>query len=316
MSSFQIKYLFTEERQFKGGIEYGTGVNTAAKQSDELLSVQNNGKLLYTTGLNKQDISRNRLLTDEEKAKLTVEFDKDYQEIITAFREDQLDATNNDFWGKVGRITLDPSTDTRYYDSKQNPSCLLLKWGIIGGGYSAIAPTEAAARLLGLNYYLVSSDDQEVIETQKATSKLEVYERLSTFVKKASHAKLLWFAWALDPKTRGYTEANSKAVVIEQLTEYLDGTLVKGQAKKKCIANVNALLDIAQTNPEQLVFLGMFHAAVHYGLIYTNNGTYTTADRRTRLKASVEESIEVLKDGNLREELEELKKAVDANLKK
>lgn len=315
MSRFQIKPKYSQEEKINGVTVFGTGLNPTAYQRDEIFSEKTNGKLKYRTGLNSNLIDTHRFLSEDEKKRLKKEYEQDYATLMKFYTPEELNEFNHEFWSKRPKMELDAEANNRFYDTS-NPEHAIIKWVILAGGYSAIAPNYSACQRMGTEYYMITVDEQEAIEQEQVTTKLGVYSKLDTFVKKASKLHLIYLAWALDEKTKGFTELNSTTQMIEKIEEYIDGKLIKGVAKKKCLEKANELLDLFNTDRAAFIMRGLFAAALHYGVIYTKDGSFMTADRRTKLKSTQEESIELLNDPNMIEELEEIKDSVEKFLKK
>lgn len=315
MSKFQILPKGVAEEKVNGSTLYGTGINPTAVQKDQLTFKLSNGRKRYITGLSKDMIDKNMFLSPEEKERYKAEFDEDYAKISTILTPTDLDEFNEDFWGSRMLMELDSGIASKLFDTEASIDHALIKWGIISNSYSCVAPSLDACNSRGTEYYMVSVEEKEQADEKKSVNKLAVYSKISDLVDKADKTQLLWFAWALDKTTEGFTETTAKSVIIDQITEYVEGKLSKGTAKKKVLEKTDELLALYSKNKSEVILRGVFKAALHYGLIYTKDGSFMTADRRTKLKATEEDSLELLKDPNLREELTEIKAEVEKTLK-
>ena len=102
----------------------------------------------------------------------------------------------------------------------------------------------------------------------------------------------------------------------EQLVEFLEGKKTKGVAKRDVVAKLLEKLETWKVRKDSVIIEAIFNAAIHYGHIYKENGFYFTTDRRTKLHATVEDSIALLGDPTMVDEATVLQDAIKTEFQK
>jgi len=322
MSKFQI--VPTEKGEEKQGGYTVLNVHTLGDTARQLDNIRYNGRVgenkhKWLTGLKPEHIDFARGLSKEQKETFKKQLAKDLEVLNLKYSSEEYDETNSYFWKerKMGEIILDTSIENTYFDTELNPDHIIIKYAIIAGSYDLVASNRELARSVKAPYYMTSLEEEQEREFTPINDKLLAGSKLYEFLKTANEQNVLWFAWALDKDTRGFSGTNSKSVIATKLVEFLEGNLTKSKAsKKQCAGKILSLLNAWETNKENVIVTAVFYAAINYGIIFYDKGFYYTAERRTKLLPSPEDSIQLLLDPVLRDELKEIQTAVKAELNK
>lgn len=315
-----MKYLIQwnhKREAYRNGLPvYGTGNAYHKVEVDTLAEQQiSKDKIKYITGLTEEDIKNSPVLTTEEKDIYINSLPSVREKIAKAFSEDALDSFNDYFWKSRKTFRIDNDTLNTIYDDS-DPVNLIRKYNILSGSFSSIAPSLESALRTGRAFYMIEEKEAgQQSYKQNVHFKIKAIGALDDLEKSGSIDNLLYLAWVTLPDTQGYTRNTSKEVLLETLTEYIEGDLVKVD-KKKCAEKFYANFLRLKNDKENLITEAIFKAAIHFGLIYHDKGKYVTKSRNTILGSDEKESIEILLDAKNIPELKELKKIVEDKLSK
>lgn len=318
MSRFQI--IPTHKDVVEGGVTkfnpLAIGDNSVISDDLKIRTKLSDGSFQWITGLSQEDIKYSKYLKEEEKEVALKQLEEDYEKLKQVYSEDALKNTNANFWGegKKGQIHLDSSTEHSFFDTELNPQHIIIKYGILSGSYDAIAPSFEMAMEHRKPFFMTSLEDINKKNFEPVNEKLKAFSELNEFLEKQNEENVLWFAWALDDSTRGFSSTNGKNTVAAKLVEYLEGKLTKGLAKKKVVEKVRTLLKEWKIDEKKVKGKAVFYAGLNYGHIIADKGFYMTTDRRTKLATTIEDSIDIILDPINREELIELRDAVKKSL--
>ncbi len=313
---FLIQWNYKREAYKNGLPVYGTG-NDYHKVEIDTLSEQAvaKDKIKTITGLTEDDLRNSPVLTPEEKEIYIKGLKKVQEKISKAFSADALDNYNDYFWKTHRTFKINNDALNSIYDD-EDPNHLILKYNILSGSFSSIAPSLEAALRTGRPFYMIEQGeaDQQSYKN-KIHFKLKANGALSQLEESGSIDALLYLSWVTLDQTQGFTRNTSKEVFLETLSEYIDGQLVK-KDKKKCAENFYNNFLRWTNDKENLITEAIFKAGVHFGLIIHDKGKYITKSRNTILGSDEKESIDILLDAKNISELKELKKTVEDKLSK
>lgn len=313
---FVIQWNYKKESYKNGLPVYGTG-NDYHKVEIDTLAEQaiSKDKIKTITGLTEDDIKNSSVLTREEKEVYLATLPKVQDVITKAFSADALDNFNSYFWNKRRTFKINNDSLNSVYDD-EDPNHLILKYNILSGSFSSIAPSLESALRTGRAFYMIEQTeaDQQSYK-DKVHFKLKAMGALSELEEKGSTDALLYLTWVTLDQTQGFTKNTAKEVMLEVLSEYIEGMLVK-KDKKKCAENFYANYLRWKNDKEGLMTEAIFKAAIHFGFIYHDKGKYITKGRQTILGSEEKESIAILLDAKNLPELKDLKKAVEEKLSK
>lgn len=316
MSKFLIQWNYRKEVFRKGLPVYGTG-NEYHKVEVDTLSEQlvAKDKVKYITGLTDEDLQNSPVLTSEEKDIYIKQLKAVQKKITAAFSKDALDPFNEYFWKSRKLFKINNESLNSIYDD-ENPNHLILKYNILSGSYSSIAPNLESALRTGRPFYMIEqSEADEQSYKDKAHFKIKAMGALNELEESGNLDALLYITWVTLDVTQGYTRNTSKQVLLETLFEYIEGDLVK-KDKKKCAESFYNNYMRWKNDKENLITEAIFRAAVHYGMIYYERGKFVTKDKNTILGSDEKDSINLLLDARNIAELKELKKTVEEKLNK
>lgn len=312
---FYIKKRAKKEKIVKGLTVYGSGEDYHAVYDDILFCKKiGEGKFKYRTGLTEQDIKSSPVLTDYLKKVYIEKLPKVIELIKNANLEEALDNTNSAYWERKGRLRLSPENMNTIFDDETDIEALILKYNIAGGGYSDIAASFDCAAGYGKTYYIVEVEEfSNESFTDKVADKLKAMGMLNDLYSKGSTEALLYLSWVLLDSTKGFTRNNSKEVIVEAISEYIEGKLV-GKDKKQCPIEFVKYATKWKSDKEGLITEALFNAGVYFGHIFLLEGKYTTKERATILGPNKELAIKNLSDVKNIDELKELKAIIDKQL--
>lgn len=315
-----MKFLIqwnSKKEVFKQGRQvYGTGDNYHKVETDVLTErLIAKDKIKVTTGLVEEDIKNSPVLTTEEKEIHLKKLKEVRNRVSKEISEEVLDPTNYYYWKERLTFKITPEVLNNIYDDS-NIDHLILKYHILSGSFSSIAPSLEAALRTGRPFYVIEQEEaNEKSYQDKIHSKLKAMGALSQLEETGSIDALLYLSWVTLDDTMGYTRNTSKSVLIENLADYIEGNLTKVD-KKKCASKFYNNYLKWKNDKESLITEAIVNAAIHFGLIYHEKGKYVTRGKNTILGSDVKESIEILLDGKNVAELKELKKIVEEKLAK
>jgi hypothetical protein len=314
---FLIKKNHKKEKFIKDQAVYGTGIEYHSIYEDMLYTTRiSKDKIKYRTGLNEHDLKTSPVLLEDLRAVYLKNLDNARQRILEVYGEDALDNTNEHFWNSKGVIKVTTDTLNTVFDDETDLDALILKFNIAAGGYSDIAPSLECALASGKNFYVVEQEEYNTENFEESVNlKLKANSALNNLYDKGSADGLLYLSWVVLNETQGFTRNTSKEVIVNALSEYIDGKLVN-KDKKSCAKNFLHYAKMWKDDKEALITEAIFNVSVYYGLIYLIEGKYTTKTRTTVLSGNKANSIKMLSDVKNIEELKELKEDVDKRLNK
>lgn len=316
MSKFLIQWNYRKEAFRKGLPVYGTG-NEYHKVEIDTLSEQlvAKDKVKYITGLTEEDLQNSPVLTQEEKSVYVKSLKEVQKKITNAFSKEALDPFNDYFWKSRKTFKINSESFNSIYD-EENPNHLLLKYNILSGSFSSIAPNLDSALRTGRPFFMIEQTEADQKSYKdKAHFKIKAIGALNELEESGSIDALLYLSWVTLDTTQGYTRNTSKEVFLETMIDYIEGNLVK-KDKKKCAQGFYENYLRWKNDKENLITEAIFKAGVHYGFVYFDKGKYVTKGKNTQLGSDEKESIEILLEGRNIPELKELKKAVEEKLNK
>ncbi len=302
--------------QFEGGATvYGTGPTPFINDTEDLVSVLvGKDKVKFRTGLDEQDIQSNMDLTDEEKVVYRKLVDHARTQVERSYGQDALDFTNQAFWNpERTTLKITNTTFSNVFDDT-NVEDLIFKMGVIGGGYSIIAPTLEIAERVGKKFYLTSEDDfTEKNYEEEYGMKRKAIGALNDLLEAKGIDALLYLTWNTVDRNNGFTKNTSKQVFEKTLMEFIEGKHVK-YAKKECAKQFYDNYVEWKNNKEASIAKAIFNAAYHFGMLYMDEGTFKTSKRLTQLASNPEESLKILMKSEHQNEFIEIRKAVEEKL--
>jgi len=314
---FLIKKNHKKEKFIKDQAVYGTGIEYHSIYEDMLYTTRvSKDKIKYRTGLTEHDLKTSPVLLEDLRAVYIKNLDNVRQRISEVYGEEALDNTNEHFWNMKGSIKVTTDTLNTVFDDETDLDALILKYNIAAGGYSDIAPSLECALASGKNFYVVEQEEYNTENFEESVNlKLKANSALNNLYDKGSADGLLYLSWVVLSDTQGFTRNTSKEVIVNALSEYIDGILVN-KDKKACAKNFLKYSKMWKDDKEGLITEAVFNVAVYYGLIYLIEGKYTTKHRTTVLSGNKQQAIKMLSDVKNIEELKELKEDVDTRLNK
>lgn len=316
MSKFLIQWNYRKEAFQKGLPVYGTGDEYHKIEVDTLSEqLVAKDKIKYITGLTQEDIQNSPVLNTEEKEIYIKSLKTVQKKIEAAFSKDALDPFNDYFWKGRKTFKINKETLGSIYDD-ENPNHLILKYNILSGSFSSIAPSLESALRTGRPFYMIEQKeaDQQSYK-DRAHFKIKAFGALKELEESGTIDALLYLTWVTLDVTQGYTRNTSKEVLLETLVDYIEGNLVK-KDKKKCAESFYNNYLRWKNDKENIITDAIFKAAVHYGMIYFDKGKYVTKAKNTILGSDEKESIDILLEGRNIAELKELKSEVETKLSK
>lgn len=312
---FLIKKNFKKERSHKGTPIFGTGMEYHLVYEDTLYTTRvSKDKIRHRTGLNKEDLNSSPVLTDELKQAYLNNLERVRERIKDFYGEEALDSTNEVFWTKRGNIIITNDVLNTVFDDEADVNALILRYNIAAGGFSDIAPSLEMAAVTGKKYYVV---EEEEFKTENfegdINTKLKANAALNSLYEKGSSDGLLYLTWVVLSETQGFTRNNSKEVIVQALSDFIDGKLVN-KDKKVCAKTFLEYANKWKNDKEGLIIEAVFNIAVYYGLIYLADGKYVTKDRNTILGSNKQMAIKILSDVKNIDELKDLKALVDKKI--
>lgn len=314
---FLIKKNHKKEKFIKDQAVYGTGIEYHSVYEDVLFTTRiSKDKIKFRTGLVEHDLKTSPVLLDDLKSVYIKNLDAVRAKVAEVYGEEALDNTNEHFWLAKGKIKVTAETLNTVFDDETDLDALILKYNIAGGGFSEIAPSLECALASGKPFYIVEQEEYNTENfEEKINFKLKANAALNALYDKGSADGLLYLSWVVLNETQGFTRNTSKEVIVNALSEYIDGLLVN-KDKKACAKNFLHYSKMWKDDKEALITEALFNIGLYYGLIYLFEGKFTTKSRNTVLGGNKTLAIKNLSDVKNIEELKELKEEVDKRLNK
>lgn len=313
---FLIQKNYKREKAIKGTPIYGTGIEYHSVYEDTLAAKRlSKDKIRFRTGLTEHDLKSSPVLTQELKEVYLKNLEADTKKIVDVYGEEALDNTNEVFWTDKGKIKITTDTFMTVFND-EDIDTLIMKYNIAAGGYSDIAPSLECAGVSGKKYYMVEQEEYNTENFEADINlKLKANSLLNALYEKGSFDGLLYLSWVVLGETQGFTRNNSKEVIVQALSDYIDGKLVN-KDKKLCAKNFIEFAEMWKHDKDGLIAIALFNVAVYHGLIYMVDGKYTTKYRTTQLGGNKKLAIKTLMDVKNIDELKEIKEEVDKKLGK
>lgn len=223
----------------------------------------------YVTGLNVDEIAANPNLTEDVKAQRI----KDVQ-IARKWLEwkykSSLASNNYKFWDDYKIVIDDLSAvyDTNKMTSDKKEDPVLLYFTILGGAHPDIAPSFDE---LGSRVYYMTVREEEVqrnFKTQK--DKIKANAVLNEVMSNWSKQDMLFLINYLEDKEYGFTLNTPVDLLIQQLSDFLEGVDVKTEKRKQPTKFLEAVA-LFKDSPDAVKARALFNAALYYGFIVTDS---------------------------------------------
>lgn len=277
-----------------------------------------NDKLVFTTGLNTEQINFYKWYTDDEKEQIKKQIEELKPLIVKYYGgEAVVSETNRFFWGEnrdVSRLSLSNEDIDVFYDAK-NPVHALLYLSIISGGFiDLVAPTRDWAERHQIPHYL-SLESEETFEEEDEITRSDAHGALSELRKDASTEALFILAWCIQYDTNAfgaYRKATPMKDLINYHIKYIDGKLQTKRKKntpKVFIEYFNKWK--GQQTRADLYTEAYIKAGEYYNFLNQKEKKYTTAEG-TILGNTVQEAITNLNKAKFRQDYENLRDKVEA----
>lgn len=312
---FLIKSTYPPVQYEGGAVVYGTGPTPFISSTEDLVSVLiAKDKVKFKTGLDEQDVISNRDLTDDEKEVYRKLVETAREKVVKTYGADALDFTNQSFWGTERTSLKITNTIFSNVFDDEDVDDLIFKMGVIGGGYSTIAPTLEIAERTGKKFYLTGEDDFiEKNYEEEYGMKRKAIGALNDLLEAKGIDALLYLTWNTVDKNNGFTKNTSKQVFEKTLMEFIEGKHVK-YGKKDCAKKFYDNYVEWKNNKEGVIAKAILNAAYHFGMIYTDEGIFKTSKRLTQLASNLDDSLKILMKAEHQNEFIEIRKEVDAKL--
>lgn len=313
---FLIRKNYKKEKFIKGVPVYGTGQEYHSVYEDILYAKKvSKDKVKFRTGLTEHDLKSSPVLLDDLKEVYISKLPQARERIQGVYGDEALDDTNEVFWNKQGHISVSKDMLNTVFDDETDVNALILKYNIAAGGFSDIAPSLECALASSKKYYLVEQEELNSENFEESVNlKLKANAALNDLYEKGSSDGLLYISWVLLSETQGFTRNNSKEVIVESLSEYLEGKLVN-KDKKACAKRFIEYAQMWKKDKESLIKEAVFNAGIYYGIIVLVEGKFMTKNGTT-LGGNKQLALKNLGDLKNIEELKALKEEIDTRLNK
>ncbi len=280
------------------------------------VDAQGNPKLVFTTGLDDNQVKFFKWYNEEEK-KAVVKQVKELAPLIKDFYggEDTTAPTNQYFWGEtrdVNRLSLSNEDMDVFYDTK-SPVHALLYLSIISGAFiDTVAPTRDWAERYQIPHYL-ALETEETMEDEDEITRSDAHALLSELRKETSDA-LFILAWCIHYETNAFGAIN-KATPLKSLitshVQYIDGKLVSKRKRNtpKTFIEYAEKWKGQQTRPALFVE-AYIKAGEYFSFINQREKKYVTSDG-TVLGNTISDAVTNLMKPKFTQDLENLRKQVE-----
>lgn len=311
------------QKENDGTIIRYTGNAEPFKRGDEMavkkIGEDKNGpKLEFTTGLEENKIKYYGWFTPEQK--------EEYLKLLENYKPnledyyggaETLDPTNKYFWlsPERNRITITNESLNRIFDMK-NVEHAMFYFNVMGGAFlEVIAPTQTMAEVKKIPHYLVLETENTDEEADDYVTKADAYANLRQLDKEEGGDALLYLAWILQNKSKGfgaYSRSSTKSELIKYHGEFIEGKLTK--TRRNCPKDFLLASDKWKEGGlvrEALQVEAYLKAAEYYSFLNTNRENKYELPSGVILGASMEEAIDTIRKPKNRKDLDTLRNFVE-----
>jgi len=194
---------------------------------------------------------------------------------------------------------------------------LLLYYGIIGGGFAGIAPTQdIAERNMGIRFYMT---DESTFATQNYQEEFGVKRKAIGALDKLLSSKgkdpLLYITYMTLPEGKGFTKNTSADVLEKALMEYIEGKTTK-TGKKNAAQSFYDNYKLFEADKETFIGKALLSAAIHFQIVYQKDGKLWTSLNNTMLGSKLDDSYKALMKPENQKEFDDIRKIVEEKLNK
>jgi len=261
--AISIEYMPVEdEMDLSKPLVVGKGLTDRFIRTEDLGYRMFFGTKRYMCGLDKEIITYDTSLTEEEKKAKIEEIDEIVNRLEQFFGKGTLDPTNGTHWSKIN-LVIDRKTTNL---DLSNPKNELIYHCIRAGGFSFVSPTMEGARDGKSPFYIV--EPMEYAESRIANKEI-INKAISTLQKLyegKSYDDLFFLGKYILPVEKMYTRRSPKAMLYEDLDKYINGELVRGSK----IGSAKKFLEATKKSKTDMVVTCMVKDAEYMGFIYSN----------------------------------------------
>jgi len=290
----QIKQYLDKSQENMGltaaGISVLDGVGGKGGFKEAMGYLTKAGINYYLTGFDEGSINIKSIKDSEERAAAINEVKK-VKELLEDIMQVDLSSTNTSFWKNIyfevrgGVKTL----------NLNEPTELLMYYGIIGGGISQVASSlEFAERSnIGFKHYLHIDN---VVENKKITSKRSINKaiaKLEELYDDSNSDKLYMIAKTVLPITKGFTKKDSIDRLYNDLNDFINGVNIP-----RGISEPHKLFMVAsEKSLEDLTVKAVITDAKYYNFLKINeDGFFYNTTTFTLVGKSIAEIVEFYKN--------------------
>lgn len=311
------------EKEGDAFIRY-TGNAEPFSRTDEMkikkVGVEPNGapKLKYTTGLDEDQVKFYGWLTDEQKEE-HLRLLREYKPIIAESQggEDVIRSDNKYYWSSPERniIRVVNETQNRIFDMS-NPENAIVYFNIMAGAFlEVVAPTKQMAEDKQIPHYVLLESDVHDEVADDYSTKADAYMNLKIMDREEGGDALLFLAWVLQAKSKGfgaYTRSTPKTEILKYHGEFIEGKLSK--TKRNCPKEFVQLTEKWKEGGlvrEAIQIEAYLKAAEYYSYLNTNRENKYELPSGAVLGTTIEEAVETIRKPKNRKDLEALRTFVE-----
>jgi hypothetical protein len=276
----------------------GQGGQAGFKESMGYLTIA--GKNYYLNGFEDHCFNIKSIKNPEQREAAKKEAQK-IKKILENILGVDLSSTNSDFWRNINLIVRKPI----YTLNLQEPYDLLIYYAILGGGFTAVAPSKEIADDSNIRYKHYLHIDSEVQKQSIGIKRLrnKAIAKLEEMYDNSEADKMFMVAKNVLPASKGFTKKDSIDRLYNDLHDYIHGVNISSNIKntpKKFFASASRTL-------EDLTVNAVINDGVYYRFLKPNEDKfYYNTDTFTVVGKNPAEIIEFYKNPINSNEFEDL----------
>jgi hypothetical protein len=271
-------------------------------QVESLAAVEQNGKVIYLTGLN-EFAPFVKSIKDEQKRTAVI---KDIRETVALLERERgfndIKTDDKDFWAKVqtfksdnaevfGTMNLRLGNDDLILDTQNLDHVLIIK-AIEGGGFSLVASSYEDARRFGKKWYLDRQIDtvaSKISVTKLRNKALSILASISD----DNPRKLYYIAKNADGNSIQYNNRTLADVVYDNMDKFINGLGHEGDKKRAA----QFFIDLSELSNEELKLKAVIKDAIYYKFIASkSDGVLYEVSKNVIMGRNSAEVLEFLKN--------------------